>query len=91
MIGAVSTPICLIIFGCSLYDLARTFVWQPRMLAAGVITRLMIAPALILLLAWVLPVDPLLKRIMVIQSAIPSAVIPVILAKRFVKHYCNRI
>jgi predicted permease len=83
MIGAVSTPICLIIFGCSLYDLTRNFVWQPRMLAAGVITRLMIAPALILLLAWVLPVDPLLKRIMVIQSAIPSAVIPVILAKRF--------
>ena len=83
MVGAVSTPICLIIFGCSLYDLTRNFVWQPRMLAAGVITRLMIAPALILLLAWVLPVDPLLKRIMVIQSAIPSAVIPVILAKRF--------
>ena len=83
MIGAVSTPICLIIFGCSLYDLTRNFVWQPRMLAAGVITRLLIAPALILLLAWVLPVDPLLKRIMVIQSAIPSAVIPVILAKRF--------
>jgi predicted permease len=36
-----------------------------------------------LLLAWALPVDPIIKRIMVIQSAIPSAVIPVILAKRF--------
>lgn len=83
MIGAVSTPICLIIFGCSLYDLTRNFTWQPRMLVAGVLTRLALAPALILLLAWVLPVDPLLKRIMVIQSAIPSAVIPVILAKRY--------
>ncbi len=83
MIGAVSTPICLIIFGCSLYDLTRNFTWQPRMLVAGVVTRLLLAPALILLLAWLLPVDPLMKRIMVIQSAIPSAVIPVILAKRF--------
>ena len=83
MIGAVSTPICLIIFGCSLFDLTRNFTWQPRMLVAGVVTRLMLAPALILLLAWLLPVDPLMKRIMVIQSAIPSAVIPVILAKRF--------
>jgi len=83
MIGAVATPICLILFGCSMYDLMRHFVWQPRMLAAGLIARLLIAPALILLLAWALPVDPLIKRIMVIQSAIPSAVIPVILAKRF--------
>ncbi len=83
MIGAVATPICLILFGCSMYDLGRSFRWQPRMLACGIITRLVLVPALILLLAWVLPVDPLIKRIMVIQSAIPSAVIPVILAKRF--------
>ncbi len=83
MIGAVTTPICLILFGCSMFDLKKGFRWQPRLLSAGLIARLLIAPALILLLAWALPVDPLIKRIMVIQSAIPSAVIPVILAKRF--------
>lgn len=83
MVGAVATPICLILFGCSMYDLLQDFSWQPRMLISGLISRLALAPALILLLAWALPVDPLIKRIMVIQSAIPSAVIPVILAKRF--------
>ena len=83
MVGAVATPICLILFGCSMYDLMQNFTWQPRMLISGLISRLALAPALILLLAWLLPVDPLIKRIMVIQSAIPSAVIPVILAKRF--------
>lgn len=83
MIGAVATPICLILFGCSMCDLMQNFTWQPRMLISGLLARLMLAPALILLLAWALPVDPLIKRIMVIQSAIPSAVIPVILAKRF--------
>lgn len=83
MVGAVATPICLILFGCSMYDLTRSFVWQPRMLVAGIVARLVLAPACILLLAWLLPVDPLIKRIMVIQSAIPSAVIPVILSKRF--------
>ncbi len=83
MIGAVTTPICLILFGCSMFDLKKGFRWQPRLLSAGLIARLLLAPALILLLAWALPVDPLIKRIMVIQSAIPSAVIPVILAKRF--------
>lgn len=83
MIGAVATPVCLILFGCSMYDLSRRFRWQPRMLSAGLLARLVLAPALILLLAWALPLDPLVRRIMVIQSAIPSAVIPVILAKRF--------
>lgn len=83
MVGAIATPICLIIFGCSMYDLSRNFTWQPRMLAAGLVARLLITPACILLVAWALPVDPLIKRIMVIQSAIPSAVIPVIIARRF--------
>lgn len=83
MIGAVATPVVLILFGCSMYDLSRRFTWQPRMLSAGLVARLLLAPAFILLLAYLLPVDPLIKRVMVIQSAIPSAVIPVILAKRF--------
>lgn len=83
MIGAVTTPICLILFGCSMYDLTRNFTWQPKMLVSGLLSRLVLAPVFILLLAYLLPVDPLIKRIMVIQSAIPSAVIPVILAKRF--------
>ncbi len=83
MIGAVATPICLILFGCSMFDLTRVFTWQPRLLSAGIIARLLITPAIILLLAWALPIDPLIKRILVIESAIPSAVIPVIIAKRF--------
>lgn len=83
MLGAVATPICLIIFGCSMYDLTRNFTWQPRLLVSGLVARLGVTPALILLAAWLLPVDPLVKRIMVIQSAIPSAVIPVIIAMRF--------
>ena len=83
MLGAVATPLCLIIFGCSMYDLAKDFHWQPRLLVSGLLARLVLAPAFILLLAWALPVDPLIKRIMVIQSAIPCAVISVVLAKRF--------
>ena len=83
LLGAVATPICLIIFGCSMYDLTRNFTWQPRLLVSGLVARLMVTPALILLVAWLLPVDPLVKRIMVIQSAIPSAVIPVIISMRF--------
>jgi predicted permease len=83
MIGNCATPLCLILFGCSMRDLWHNMTWKPKMISCGLLTRLVLAPALILLMAWLLPVDDYVKRIMVIQSAIPSAVIPVILAKRF--------
>ncbi len=86
MIGNCATPLCLILFGCSMRDLWRNMKWEPKTITCGLLTRLVIAPALILVMAYFLPVDDYIKRIIVIQSAIPSAVIPVILAKRFNGH-----
>lgn len=83
MTGAVATPVSLIMFGCFMRDMLVQFKWQPRMLVSGLIARLGIAPLLILLLAYALPVEEEIKRIMVIQSAIPSGVIPVLLARRY--------
>ncbi len=83
MIGNCATPLCLILFGCSMRDLWVDMKWEVKPIVCGLVTRLLIAPILILFLAWILPVDDIIKRIMVIQAAIPSAVIPIILAKRF--------
>lgn len=83
MIGNCATPLCLVLFGCSMHDSWGRTRWEPRIITAGLVTRLGVAPTLILLAAWLLPIDESIKRIMVIQAAIPSAVIPVILAKRF--------
>lgn len=83
MTGAVATPVSLILFGCFMRDMLTDFKWQPRMLISGLVARLGLVPLLILLMAWALPVEAEIKRIMVIQSAIPSAVIPVLLAKRY--------
>lgn len=86
MFGGCAVPLCMMLFGCTMYDSWERMQWNLRLNIAGVLTRLVLAPMLILLLAWALPVDPLIKRIMVLQAAIPSAVIPVILAKRFGGH-----
>lgn len=83
MIGNCATPLCLILFGCSMRDLWHNMTWQPKPIVCGLLTRLGLAPALLLLMAYFLPVDDYIKRIIIIQAAIPSAVIPVILAKRF--------
>lgn len=83
MIGNCATPLCLILFGCSMRDLWHNMKWEPRPIICGLLTRLGLAPALLLLMAYFLPVDDYIKRVIIIQAAIPSAVIPVILAKRF--------
>ena len=86
MIGNCATPLCLILFGCSMRDLWHNMKWEPKPIICGLLTRLGLAPALLLLMAYFLPVDDYLKRVIIIQAAIPSAVIPVILAKRFGGH-----
>ncbi len=83
MIGALATPITLALCGCFIYELTRKSEWNFPLMRASIVSRLFIAPILILLAAWILPVDPLIKRIMVIQAAIPSAVVSVMLARRF--------
>ena len=86
MIGNCATPLCLILFGCSMRDLWHNMKWEPKPIICGLLTRLGLAPALLLLMAYFLPVDDYIKRVIIIQAAIPSAVIPVILAKRFGGH-----
>lgn len=86
MIGNCATPLCLILFGCSMRDLWHNMKWEPKPIICGLLTRLGLAPALLFLMAYFLPVDDYIKRVIIIQAAIPSAVIPVILAKRFGGH-----
>jgi len=83
ILGALAPPINLIVCGCAMRDVITHFKWRPRLLSAGILVRLLVAPACILLAAWALPIDPSIKRIMVIQGAIPSAVTAAILARRF--------
>ncbi len=83
MIGAVATPLSLVLCGCSIWDIIQKKSWNPKVISLGCVARLILTPMLILLIAWALPVDPIIKRIMVIQSAIPSAVVAVMLARRF--------
>lgn len=83
MLGACAIPLCVLLFGTTMYDSWKTVSWTPRIVLSGILSRLVLAPALMLALAWVLPVSLELKRIMVLQSAIPSAIVPVILARQF--------
>ena len=61
-------------------------LWSSILFTTIVFTEAWWLRALLLLMAYFLPVDDYIKRVIIIQAAIPSAVIPVILAKRFGGH-----
>ena len=83
MLGLCAVPIGLLVTGAVLADHMR-----PGMLRSGwntislaLVLRLGLLPALILAAALWLPLDPALRTVLVVQSAMPSAVFPVVLAK----------
>jgi hypothetical protein len=54
-----------------------------RVVLVAALVRLGIMPVLFLLLAKFLPCSLELKRVLVLQGALPSAVLPIILAKHY--------
>ena len=83
MLGLCAVPVGLLVTGAVLADHMR-----PGMLRSGWNTiglalalRLGLLPALILAAALWLPLNPALRTVLIVQSAMPSAVFPVVLAK----------
>lgn len=82
-LGACAIPLGLLMSGASLaphLGSVRQLVTPRVALAAGAL-RLGVLPVLILAAAAWLPLSAELKRVLVLQAAMPSAVIPIILAR----------
>jgi hypothetical protein len=83
MLGVCAVPLGLLLSGALLADYARPHVlrsgWKATGLAIGL--RLGVLPAVLLGFALVLPADPALRSVLVVQAAMPSAVFPIVLAK----------
>ncbi|HYC72955.1 MAG TPA: AEC family transporter [Opitutaceae bacterium] len=82
-LGACAIPLGLLMTGASLephLGSARQLVTPRVSLAAGAV-RLGLTPLVILAAAAWLPLSPELRRVLVLQAAMPSAVIPIILAR----------
>ncbi len=83
MLGACAVPLSLFLVGTTLYDLLGKFKWSLKISLGGVAARCLILPVFILAVAWLLPVDPVLKRVLIFQAAVPSAILPIIIARHF--------
>ena len=90
MLSSCAVPISLLLIGAIIRDLLQgssvTSVADkgklPEIIMA-ISIRLLLLPALILLLTGLLPLPLELKRILVIQAAMPAAVFPILLVRRY--------
>ena len=85
MMGQSAIPLLLILTGATLADLV-SHSW-PRLTGlpsfGAIFLRLGLIPFIMLLLAKHLPCSIELKRVMIIQSAMPAGMIPIIISKHF--------
>lgn len=87
-LAVCAIPLGLIMTGVNLaqYLHEPRELFDPRVSIAAMALRLGVLPILILLLAKYLPCSVELKRVLVVQAAMPTAVIPIIIAKLYGGH-----
>jgi predicted permease len=85
MLGQCAIPLGILLIGATMADYVHEFqsVRGVRLVLTSCVLRLGILPVLFLLLAKFLPCSPELKRVIVMQAAMPAAVFPIILAKHY--------
>jgi malate permease and related proteins len=83
LLGACAIPLGLLMTGVSvqphLGDPGK--LWAPRISLGACLVRVAVLPVLFLLVARFAPVSVELKRVIVVQSAMPTAVISIIIAR----------
>lgn len=87
--GLCAVPIGLLVTGASLEEFFfrdPAALFDRRVTLAGWILRLGVLPVLMLLLARVLPLTVELKRVLVVEAAMPSGILPLVIAKHFGGH-----
>jgi predicted permease len=84
-LGQCSIPMALILIGAVIADHLHEFHsahgW--RVIGASVLLRIGILPLIFLLVTKYLPATVELKRVLVLEAAMPAAVFPIILAKHY--------
>jgi predicted permease len=88
VLGACAIPLGLIMTGVNLaqYLHQPRSLFEPRVSVAAMVFRLGVLPLLVLALAKFLPCSVELKRVLVVQAAMPSAVSPIIIARLYGGH-----
>jgi predicted permease len=93
MLGACSIPLSLLLIGAAISDLIATDGWlKPyRRPIAACVLRLVVLPIVIIAFAKFLPIGLELKRVLAVQSAMPCALFPIVLARHYGGHVATAV
>jgi predicted permease len=85
LLGQCAVPMGLILIGATMADHLHEFRtgWGWRVIVSSCAVRLGIVPMLFLLVARYLPCSVELKRVIVVQAAMPAATFPILLARHY--------
>jgi malate permease and related proteins len=85
MAAACAIPVGLIAIGSALSEWLRkpAQLVSARVTPAACFLRLLLFPALFLALAKVLPISQDLKRVMMVEAAMPAGIIPILIARHY--------
>jgi predicted permease len=84
-LGRTAVPLALVLAGASMFDHIRELTGAGTLKTAslGVVLRMGFLPVLFVAAAVWIPFSLELKRVLVLQAAMPSAVFPVVMAKHY--------
>lgn len=83
-LGQCAIPMSLILIGAVVADYLGEFKrWGGREISVAVALRILLLPMFFLLLARYLPASVELKRVMVLEAAMPAAVFPIVMSRHY--------
>ncbi len=85
MLGQCAVPLAVLLIGATVADELRVVRWRhaARVVAAALGLRLLLLPAAFVAAAALLPLPLELRRVLVLQAAMPAAMFPVVMAKYY--------
>jgi malate permease and related proteins len=85
MAGACAIPLGLITIGATLTEYLQkpSQLFSVRVTPAACALRLLVFPALFLVLAKFIPASPELKRVIMVQAAMPAGIVPILIARHY--------
>lgn len=84
-LGVCGIPLGLILSGATIYDLFRQASWLKhwRSFATATLIRVVLLPAVFLLMAKYLPLREELKIVILLQAAMPAATFPIVMTRLY--------
>lgn len=82
LLGPATIPLIMVILGMQLADI-NLFKLEWEKISFGVVTRLIISPAIAVGIVFLIPMDPILAKVLILTAAMPSAANTVIYAVQY--------